>query len=195
MRSVQQTIAALMRQVTGGLKGHQQSHHMGRTINDRGVHHHPLSRLAGLHQPRQDTDHQIQRPAPDIANQCRRRHRRLTNRATVPQRARSGDIVQIMPRRFGQRPCLAPARHPTVHNVRCAGMDHIWAQTQFLHNTRTEPFDQGIRLTDQIQSNSNIIRIFQIQCDGFLAAIQWGFWCRCGGAGIVGAMDHDDFGT
>ncbi len=88
MRSVQkQTIAPLLRHrlPVVALKGHQQSHHMGRTINDRGVHHHPFC-PGGLASapPRYRSPNTA--PRPDIANQCRRRHGRLTNCATVPAR-------------------------------------------------------------------------------------------------------------
>jgi hypothetical protein len=114
---------------------------------------------------------QIHRAAADVADQRRGRDRRLPGQAGIPERARGGDVVQVMPGLRGARPVLAPAGHPPVDQPRIDRMHRIGAQAEAFHHAGPEPLDQGVGEVSSARSAAVGGRL-EVERDGLLAAVE-----------------------
>ncbi len=99
--------------------------------------------------------------------------------------------------RLGQRPLLAPAGHAAIHQRRIALEAHLGPQAEPLHHTRAHAFDQRIGAVDQREHGSHRGRIFQVERQRLLAAMDDGILAQVERvAGLAAAaLDQDDLGA
>lgn len=90
---------------------------------------------------------------------------------------------------------MPPSRHAAIDQLGVKGVAVAGAKAQALHHAWTVAFDQGIRLRDKGKGGGVILGRFQIQNDGFLAAIQQALARHAGDRGGLRAMDDGHLGT
>lgn len=101
---------------------------------------------------RKDAEGEQHRAAAEIADQVERRRRRLAGSADRRQRAGQRDIVDVVSRRPGQRPGLAPAGDPAEYQRGIAFEDHLGPQAQPLHGAGPEALDQHIGMVEDVEA-------------------------------------------
>src|SRR5665213_4434980 len=79
------------------------------------------------------------------------------------QRARKRDVVDVVSSGIGERTGLSPTRHTAIDQLRIALQADVRAETKPFHNAGTEPFDQRVRVFDQLQRSLDRFRFLQIE--------------------------------
>ncbi len=101
------------------------------------------------------------------------------------KRARDGDVVDVVARRRGQRPVLAPAGHAAVDEARVVGQQRVGAEAETLHHAGTKALDQAVGGAGQIADQGGALGRLQVGLDQTGAAAVQGI-ARVGrGAGAV----------
>ncbi|MNM87872.1 hypothetical protein D3C81_1000650 [compost metagenome] len=81
------------------------------------------------------------------------------------EHTRQGDVIQVMPRRVGQRPALAPTGHAPVDQLAVAFKADVRAQTKALHDTGAEAFDQDVGAINQLKQHFSGARLARVDGD------------------------------
>src|ERR1700730_15477321 len=103
--------------------------------------------------------------AGEIARYVDRRSRRGACPDKSMERARQGDVVDIVPRGLCQWASLAPSGHTAVDESRIVAQQDRGAETEPLHNTGTIAFDQCIRRLYELADPQNVPRLFEIELE------------------------------
>ncbi len=80
----------------------------------------------------------------------------------------------VIGRFFRLRPGVAEARGGGVDQPRVAGVQRFPAQAEFFHCAGAEVFHQHVGVLQQALKDGPVLRLFQVQRDGFLAAVDGG---------------------
>ena len=112
--TVERILAALVAPHALRAQAVHEGHQRGRAVDHGGVDDLALPRAHRLDEGAEHSERKQHPAAGEIPDQVERNGRRLAFAADRVQRARERDVVEIVPRRVGQRPVLAPARHPAV---------------------------------------------------------------------------------
>ena len=134
-----------------------------RAVDDRRVHDLALTADLRLQEGGQDPDHQVRRAAAEVAHQVGREVGSGLVLAHSEQGTGKGDVVHVVTRRTGQRPGLAPPRHPGVHQPRVACPALLRAEAEPLGGARTHPLDQHVGLRDQVEDDLDRGCALQVQ--------------------------------
>jgi hypothetical protein len=76
-----------------------------------------------------------------------------------------GNVIDIVPGRLREFTALPPACHTAVHQTRIAVKAHLWAQSQTLHHSGSEPFQKHVCAGDQVEDQRNPRRFLEVDCD------------------------------
>jgi hypothetical protein len=109
---------------------------------------------------------------------------------------RTGDVVEIVSGGLRQRSALSPACHAAVDQFRIARQAGIRPEAEAFHDSGPHALDQCVGTVDQAQHGIDRPRIFQVQRQRTLAAIEDGVLAhveRIAGF-AAGPLDHDDVG-
>jgi len=99
-----------------------------------------------------------------------------------------------VPRFLRQRALLPPPRHPRIDQTGIGGLAGFRAKPEPLHDRRSEPFDQCVRLRQEFQYRGDRLRPLEIERYRALVAIvevEPGWQFRLD-AGLGDAIDADD---
>ena len=140
------------------------------TVDHRGVDDLPLARLLRLEQRARDAEREEHAATAEVANQVEGRHRRTINVADVREAPCEGDVVDVVARPCGVRAILAPAGHPTEHELRVSRLALLGADAQPLHHAGPEALDERIRGLDELQHRLDPIGVLEIDRDRTAAA-------------------------
>ena len=143
-----------------------------RTVDHRGVDHLPLAALPALDQRGEDSGHDEGRAAAEISKEIDRREWGLASLADQAQRARHGDIIDVVPGLVGQRAVLPPASHSRVNQsrVRCAQFPR--SESEPFHHARPKAFEHDVGARAQRVCNGGIVGNFEIERDRAAAAVE-----------------------
>src|SRR5262249_39151862 len=86
--------------------------------------------------------------------------------------SRQGDVVDIVPGRVGERPVLAPASHPSIHEPRVSGEEGLRTQSQALHHTGAESLDQRVGPLNQFERDLSAFLALQVNRYRTAATVQ-----------------------
>ncbi len=123
----------------------------------------PLPESARLEQRREHADHEVRRPAAEVAEQVRGEVRTRPVLAEAEQRAGDRDVVHVVARGVRQRAGLAPPGHPREHQPLVAGVAHVGSEAEPLGGARAHPLDQHVGPLDQPQHGLHRLRPLEVQ--------------------------------
>jgi hypothetical protein len=92
-------------------------------------------------------------------------------RADHAERAGDRDVADVMARGVRQRPVLAPAGHPPVHQPGVAGQRLFGADAEPFRDARPVALDQDVGALDQVQERGGALRGLEVQQHGPLVAV------------------------
>lgn len=169
---------------------------MGGAVDDRRVH--DLARAAGgpgVLEGGEDADDEVERAARVVADQIGGDGGRLAGLADHGEGAGEGDVRDVVPGPFGERPVLAPAGHPPVHDPRVAGQAGVGADTEALGDARPVALDQDVGAFDQVQDA--VRAVLGLEVDEYRAFVAVGEVVRGVDAEprAAGPVDPDDVGA
>ena len=95
----------------------------------------------------------------------------LAGTCDATEGARDGDVVDVVSGGLGERPVLAPAGHPAVHESRIALPEVRGSEPEPLHHTGPEPLDQRVGPVDQLQNDVTSLGTLDIDGDRAPAAM------------------------
>src|SRR5580658_3175605 len=144
---------------------------MRRSVADGGVDDLSLPGLAGAENRRDDAESEID-GAGIIADEIERRARRRARAADRMKGAADGDVIEIVARRLGERPLLAPPGHAPVNEARIAGEKRPRAETEPFHHARSKAFNERVRLVDETQRRLDALLPLEVERERFSAAQQ-----------------------
>lgn len=98
-----------------------------------------------------------------------------------------------MARGHGQRPLLAPAGHPAVHQAGVAAEADVRADAEPLRHARSEPLHQDVRLLQLPQQPVHVTRVLEVQFHGAAPTVEFAVPVR-ERAGAVGPVDPHHIG-
>ena len=133
------------------------------------IDHLPAAGSLRLDQRGEHADHEIERTAAVVADEVERRNGLFLGPDRA-QRARECDVIDVVPGRLGERPGLAPARHPAVDEARVARQHRIGAKPQALHDTRPKTFDQRVGGIEQLRCGLGAVLLLEVEHEGAPAA-------------------------
>ncbi len=90
-------------------------------------------------------------PPPKSPIEVQRDDRIAVARADRVERARHGDVVDVVAGRVRERAVLAPAGHPAVDEPRVAREADVGTEPEPLHRAGAEPFDERVGALDHGQ--------------------------------------------
>ena len=76
----------------------------------------------------------------------------------------------VVPGAIGHGPILSPARHASEHQAWIDFETDFGADAEPLCDARSEPFDERVRGSDELQQRLPVCGVFQVQGDALLAA-------------------------
>src|SRR5471032_1318000 len=115
MGTVQQALATHHRELARGLEGEQQVHEVRGAVDDRRIHDGPHAGRTGIQYSREQAHREIERAAPEIAEERGWRDWRLAAAARIPEGAREREVVVVVAGGAREGPALPPTRHASVH--------------------------------------------------------------------------------
>ena len=161
-------------------------------VDDRGVHHLPLTAGPRLEQCGKHADHEVCRPAAEVADQVAREVRPLRVLAEPVQGAGDGDVVHVVSGRVGKRAGLPPAGHPAVDQPRIAGQALVRTEPESFGGPRPHALDQDVRGLDQLEDGLDCGRVLQVERDaGAATREQVGLPAAAGGRRPARPLDAD----
>src|SRR4029079_5986815 len=86
--------------------------------------------------------------AAEVADKVDRRCGLATRPPEVRERAREGDVVDVVTGGLRHRAVLTPTGHPAVDELRIAGEAIVGAETEALGDSRPVALEGGVRLLD-----------------------------------------------
>ncbi len=133
----------------------------------------------------------------EVADHVERRHRRLARSTEVGERTRERDVVDVVTGGLRIRPVLAPAGHPSEHQLRVPGVTGIRADSETFHHAGAEPFDQRIGRLDEGEQRLDAVGVLEVDRDVLAPAQQHVEVRRVGQRSAYGArpLDPDHLGT
>ena len=158
-------------------KGLERRHQMRDAVDHGDVDRLSPARLTRFHRSGEQTDHQIERAAAEIGDKIERRRRRPVGIAQAMQRARQGEIVDVVARLLRHRSLLPPARHPCVDQRRgLIAMADIRTEPEPFHHrsgetlsirasafaTRSSTADDRLRLLE-VERNRTLVTIVEVE--------------------------------
>ena len=149
----------------------EHAHHGVHPVHHGDIDHGTLARAARLQESGEQPGHEKHRAAAVIPDEVERGHGRLPRAAHGAERARDGDIIDVVARRPGPWSRLSPARHATVDEGGVAGVGCVRTDAEPLHHAGAQSLDQRIRARGEIEQGLHALGLAQVQDDGVLAAI------------------------
>ena len=140
-------------------------------VDDRTVDHAALAAAPGGEHRAHDAEGEAERPAP-VAEDRRRRDRRLAPARGERQHAAQREIVEIVARGLGERAVLPPAGHAAIDEPRIALRAFGGAEPQALHHARPIALDQRVGRLDERHRLLGRFRELEVEDDDPLAAAQ-----------------------
>ena len=141
-------------------------HQMRRAVRDGCVDDLPAPARLRLEKSRQHPDHEIERTAREVAEEVHGRRRRLALATDRGERARERDVIEIVPRRLGERPRLAEPGHAAVDEARVPLERDVRPEAEPLHRARAETFEAAIGGGHQAQRQLDALRALEVERDG-----------------------------
>jgi hypothetical protein len=175
-------------------------HQGGRTVDHGRIDHLTLARTRRLQQRRHHAEGEQHPPAPEIAHQVQRRHRRRIGPAHGPQRTTDGDVVDVMAGPRGQRTVLAPPGHAAVDEGPVPDKTGIGPDAQPLRHAGTESLDESVGPFDQAQHELDRFGVLEVDPHRGTAPGQEVPMARIRGRGTFGSaggrpLEADDLGA
>src|SRR5439155_18844279 len=154
-----------------------------RRVDERGERRHPVDDCAvddltapgslGLEERCEHPDHEIHRAAAEIAEQIERRYRRTAAFADSVQRAREGDVVDVVPGCMRKRSGLPPSGHAPVDEAWITLERRFRTKPEALHHAGAEAFDQRVGVLDQAEGRPEPRCRFEIELDQASPALDY----------------------
>ena len=173
---------------------HDDPHHVRRPVDDGRVDHRAAPGARGVQKPRQHPRHQIERAAPDIADQRGRRDGFLSRDRGIPERPGQRDVVEVVPSRMRARAALAPAGHAAIDQRGIERLCPVGAEAQTFHDAGAKALDQRVGAADQRLDRRAVGRGLEVERDGTLATIEQ-VALGDAGRGAARALDADHLGA
>src|SRR5205823_6411463 len=85
--------------------------------------------------------------------------------AEVRERAREGDVVDVVARGLREGAVLAPPGHSAVDELRVAGQAHVRTEAQALGHAGPETLDERVGFLYESQYRFDAVRVFEIDAD------------------------------
>src|SRR3546814_828277 len=148
-----------------------EAHQRRDAIDDGGIDHLALARSRGLKQAADQTESQIHRAAAKIADQVERWWWRAAFGADRIQRAGQRYIIEVVPRRGGQRTFLTPAGHAAIDQLRVDRMAGFRPEAEALHHARPVSLNQAVRMSEQPANHLDAGRLLQVDHKGTTASV------------------------
>jgi hypothetical protein len=150
----------------------QRGHQHRRAVNHRRIDNLPGTAALRVPQGREHAEREQQTAAAEVADQVQRRRRRRTGAADRMQRARQGDVVQVVPGGQRQRPGLPETGDAAVDQRGLLHQTRLGAKAEPLHCLRPKTLDQRITAGDEPARERDPFGGLQINRDRALAAVQ-----------------------
>ena len=131
-----------------------------------------LAGLARTQDPREKADGEVQRAAANVADQRRRRRRRIPGRARDPGGAAQRDIVEVMAGGLRERAVLPPTGQPSVDQLPVAREHGLRSEAEPLHDAWTHPLNQRVGVAGDVEGELRPCFSFEIERDRALAAFE-----------------------
>ena len=169
--------------------------HGRHAIHHGRIHHLATPGLARLHQRAEHAKEQKHGASAHIAHHRGGNHRGLAHARRGVQHAGQSDVIDVVARRMGQRPILAPASHAAIHQARGAGRHGLGPKTQALHHAGPKTFQKCVRRFQKLPDGRLAFLAFEIYGNGPLAPVHGRAGAPLGAPGIGRAVDHDNVGA
>jgi hypothetical protein len=143
-----------------------------RTVDDGGVDDLTAPGALGLQECGEDAHDQVGGAAAEVADEVQRDLRRPARCADGAERAGDGDVADVVARRRRQRPGLAPAGHPAVHEPRVARPHRVGTDAEPLGDTGAVALDQHVGTRHEGEHDLHGRRLLQVEHDRPLAAVE-----------------------
>lgn len=172
-------------------------HECGGAVDHGGVNHLAASRALAFEQRAHHAERQHQPAAAEVPDEVERRRRRLAATADVVEDTGQGDVVDVVPRRLGERPFLPPTGHAAVDQTRIARQADVGAESEAFHDAGAVALEQAVGALQQVENQRHPIGMLQVDTDAAAAAAQDvqlgpGPLAR---DGTRGALDAQDLGA
>ncbi len=143
-----------------------------RAVDDRGVDDLSLPAGACLEERGEDPDHEVRRPAAEVAEQVAREVRAVAVLAEAVEGAGDRDVVHVVAGHLRPRSVLAPAGHPAVDQPRVAGQARVGAEPEPLGRAGPQALDQDVGALDEPQHRLDGGRLLEVEGDARAAAVE-----------------------
>src|SRR5262249_45390018 len=127
--------------------------------------HLSFARLLRFEQSGDHAERKVESAAPEVTDQVERWQWPITRAPDRMQRSGERYVVDIVSRRFGQRPLLAPAGHTPENQPWIPRQAPVGTQSQPLHDAGPKTLDQCVGFFDQAHDCVNRLGFFEIECD------------------------------
>src|SRR6266496_5975396 len=114
-----------------------------RAIGDCGIDDLSFLRRSRFENRTDNAEREHEPAAAHVADERRRRPRLSAWWRAERERAGECEVVDVVARRVGERPCLAPARHAPVDELGIARETDVGTEAVALHDAWAEPLDQS----------------------------------------------------
>ena len=154
------------------MKGVDHRHQRRRAVDHGRVDHLALTRTRRLQEGGHHPERQQHSATAEVTDQVEWRHRRGVGASEPPQRARDGDVVDVVARGVGHRAVLTPARHAAIDQGAVAGPHLVGTDPEALGHPGTEALDQSVGLLGKGEHQLDRVGILQINADRRAGSIE-----------------------
>ena len=138
------------------------------------IHLLPLPRGLTLDHRRQQADHPVQRAAGNISRLDPQRQRPGFTAPGVAGDAGQGQVVDVMAGAVLVRAALAVTGNRHIDQLRVDRLERLITDTEFIHHPRTKLLQHDVVLGHQLFDHFHRFRLFQVQGDAALVAVEVG---------------------
>jgi hypothetical protein len=144
---------------------------VGRAVHDRRVHDLARAGRARVVEGGEDADDEVERAARVVPDEVRGDGRGLVRSADHAEGAGQRDVRDVVPRARGERALLAPAGHPSVDELRVAGVAGLGADAEALGDARAVALDEDVGAVDQVEDAVRAVGCLQVDDHRALVAV------------------------